>query len=208
MAGRDLQAQFGQPPQAAVFMPLLVGLDGVQKMSKSLRNYVGITEGPDAMFGKLMSLPDHLMASYFELATDVGMGEVRTLLTAVADGSLNPKDAKRRLAREVVGIYHDQDAAVRADAEFERVHARHELPTDIPEFALPPDVANEGRVWICRLLTLAGLAKGTGEARRLVEQGGVHVGDSRIAAPDAEVALTDLIGAVVRVGTRRFVRIR
>jgi tyrosyl-tRNA synthetase len=208
MAGRDLQAQFGQPPQAAVFMPLLVGLDGVQKMSKSLRNYVGITEGPDAMFGKLMSLPDHLMASYFELATDVGMGEVRTLLTAVADGSLNPKDAKRRLAREVVGIYHDQDAAVRADAEFERVHARHELPTDIPEFALPPDAANEGRVWICRLLTLAGLAKGTGEARRLVEQGGVHVGDSRIAAPDAEVALTDLIGAVVRVGTRRFVRIR
>jgi len=208
MAGRDLQGQFGQEPQVAVYMPLLVGLDGVQKMSKSLRNYVGITEPPDDMYGKLMSIADDMMPTYFELTTDVPMAEVRLLLDSVGTGATNPKDAKRRLAREVVGIYHGPAAAEAADAEFERVHARHELPSEMPEITLPRDAVRDGQVWICRLLTSAGLAKGNGEARRLIEQGGVHVGEERIAKADTELPADSLSGAVVRVGTRRFVRIR
>jgi tyrosyl-tRNA synthetase len=208
MAGRDLQVQYGQEPQVAVFMPLLVGLDGVQKMSKSLNNYVGITEPPDSMFGKLMSIRDEMMEMYFELTTDVGMEEVEALLHAMRNGDLNPKDVKRRLAREVVTIYHGAEAAERADAEFERVHAQHQRPDQMPEVALPPDAGRDGRIWVCRLLAVLGLAKGTGEARRLIEQGGVWIGDERCTASDAELPVADLSGVVVRVGNRRFVRIR
>ena len=207
MAGRDLQVQHGQEPQVAVFMPLLVGLDGVQKMSKSLNNYVGITESPDSMFGKLMSIADTLMESYFELCTDVPMSEIRDMMDAVASGSINPKDVKRRLAREIVSIYHSPAAAELADAEFERVHARRELPTDMPEVALPADAIRDGKVWVCRLLTVAKLANGTGEARRLVQQGGVSINDERVSSPDAEIPVEDLSDAVVKVGSRKFVRI-
>jgi tyrosyl-tRNA synthetase len=207
LAGRDLQSQFGQEPQVAMFMPLLVGLDGVHKMSKSLGNYVGITEDANAMFGKLMSISDDLMPTYFELATEIPMSEVSAILGAVASGSTHPKEAKRRLAREIVTMYHDPDAASAADAEFERVHRRGDLPTDIPGVTIPADVARNGRIWVCRLLVLTGLAKGTNEARRLVEQGGVHVNRARIESADAELEIEGLSGSVVQVGARRFVRI-
>ncbi len=207
MAGRDLQAHYGQDSQVALFMPLLVGLDGVQKMSKSLGNYVGITEPPDSMFGKLMSISDEMMESYFELTTDVPLDEVRSLMTQVASGWVNPKDVKRRLAREVVAIYHGTAAAEAADAEFERVHAKRQVPDAMPEVAIPADAARDGRVWICKLLALAGLAKGTGEARRLVEQGAVWIGDERCSSADAEIEYSSLSGMVIKVGARRFVRL-
>jgi len=207
LAGRGLQSHFGQEPQVAMFMPLLVGLDGVQKMSKSLGNYVGITEDADTMFGKIMSISDDLMPAYFELATDTPMSEVTALLREVASGATHPKDAKRRLAREIVAIYHDSDAAAAADAEFERVHARGDLPTDIPSVRIEDDWARDGRVWICRLLVVTGLAKGTGEARRLVEQGGVHVNRTRIDSADTELEVDALSGAILQVGARRFARI-
>jgi len=208
LAGRDLQAHYGQEPQVAVFMPLLVGLDGVQKMSKSLGNYVGITEPPYSMFGKLMSITDEMMGTYFELTTDVPLDEVRSLLESVAAGSVNPKDVKRRLAREVVTIYHGAAAAQAADAEFERVHARHQVPDTMPEVEIPADAARDGRVWICRLVALAGLAKGTGEARRLIEQGAVWLDDERCMSAEAELEHAKLPGSVIRVGNRRFVRLR
>lgn len=208
LAGRDLQAHYGQEPQVAVFMPLLVGLDGVQKMSKSLGNYVGITEPPDSMFGKLMSITDEMMGTYFELTTDVPLDEVRSLLESVAAGSVNPKDVKRRLAREVVTIYHGAAAAQAADAEFERVHARHQVPDTMPEVEIPADAARDGRIWICRLVALAGLAKGTGEARRLIEQGAVWLDDERCMSAEAELEHAKLPGSVIRVGNRRFVRLR
>jgi len=207
LAGRGLQSHFGQEPQVAMFMPLLVGLDGVQKMSKSLGNYVGITEDADTMFGKIMSISDDLMPAYFELATDTPMSEVTALLREVASGATHPKDAKRRLAREIVAIYHDSDAAAAADAEFERVHARGDLPTDMPSVRIEDDWARDGRVWICRLLVVTGLAKGTGEARRLVEQGGVHVNRTRIDSADTELEVDALSGAILQVGARRFARI-
>jgi tyrosyl-tRNA synthetase len=208
LAGRDLQREVGQDPQVGFFMPLLVGLDGVKKMSKSLGNYVGITESPDAMFGKLMSISDDMMRDYFELCTDVPIGEVDALLADAWAGRVNPKDAKRRLAREVVGIYHSPAAADAADAEFERVHAQREVPEEMPECALPAEAIRNGVVWICRLLVAAGLAKGTGEARRLIEQGGVKLRGGRVSDASAEFAPEALDGAILQVGSRHFVRIR
>lgn len=207
LAGRDLQREMGQEPQVAFLMPLLIGLDGEKKMSKSLGNYVGIAEPPDQMFGKIMSIPDTLMQDYFELATDVPLDEVAALLRDARSGHVNPKDVKRRLAREIVTIYHGDDAARAADEEFERVHARHELPTDMPEVVLPGDAIRNGSVWICRLLVAVGLAKGTGEARRLVEQGGVYINGEKVPQPSAEFNPASLVGAVVQVGNRHFVRI-
>jgi tyrosyl-tRNA synthetase len=197
----------GQDPQIGFFMPLLVGLDGVKKMSKSLGNYVGISEAPDAMFGKLMSIRDDMMASYFELCTDVPLDEVAALLDAAQSGRTNPKDVKRRLAREVVTIYHGADAALAADAEFERVHARHETPVEIPEYAIDANIVKDGRVWICRLLVAAGLARSTGEARRLVEQNGVQLDGAKITSAAQEFDPAALNGRILKVGALNYRRI-
>ncbi len=208
LMGRDLQTQFGQDPQVALFTPLLVGLDGEKKMSKSLGNYVGISEPPDDMYGKLMSISDELMPAYFELCTQVPMDEVERLIEDARAGRENPKNVKRRLAREVVEIYHGPMAALAADAEFDRVHARHERPAEIPEFTLQPDLLKDGRVWICRLLVAAGLAKGTGDARRLIEQGGVQLNGEKARDTGLELTPQELDGVVLQVGARHFTRIR
>jgi tyrosyl-tRNA synthetase len=208
LAGRDLQREMGQEPQIAYFMPLLVGLDGVKKMSKSLGNYVGIAEAPDVMFGKLMSISDAMMREYFVLCTDVPLEEVNALLQDAEAGTVNPKDVKCRLAREIISIYHGKPAAEAAEAEWQRIHAAGENPSEMPEVVLPPDVVRDGKVWICRLLIAAGMAKGTGDARRLVEQGGVLLNGVKVADPNAEFAPESLEGAVLRVGPRRFVRLQ
>lgn len=208
LAGRDLQREMGQEPQVALFMPLLVGLDGVKKMSKSLGNYVGIAEPPDTMFGKLMSISDEMMSTYFELATEVPLEEVAALLGAMRSGEVHPKDVKRRLAREIVGLYHGAEAAEAADAAFERVHARHELPEEMPEAVLPREAVRNGTVWVCRLLVATGLARGTGDARRLIEQGGVKINGERVRAVSTEYEPAALEGAVIQVGSRHFVRVR
>jgi tyrosyl-tRNA synthetase len=208
LTARDAQAAYGQDPQVALFMPILVGLDGVQKMSKSLGNYVGITEAPTAMFGKLMSITDDMMLTYFELCTDVPMDEVNALLADMKAGRAHPKDVKRRLAREIVTIYHNASAADEADAEFERVHARREAPTDIPERLLPVDVARDGKVWVCKLLVALDLAKGTSDARRLVQQGGVQVNGAKVTDPAAEYGVAEIDGVTVQVGSRNFARVK
>ena len=208
LAGRDLQKEVGQDPQIAFFMPLLVGLDGVKKMSKSLGNYVGVAESPDAMYGKLMSISDDAMRTYFVLCTDVPAEEIDSLLSNAAEGRVNPKDVKRRLAREIVSIYHGEAAASDADAEWNRVHSAGEIPTDMPEVSLPPDIARDGKVWVCKLLVGAGLAKSNAEARRVIGQGGVALDAAKLDNPDAEIPLESLAGAVLRVGPRRYVRLR
>jgi tyrosyl-tRNA synthetase len=207
LAGRDLQTQYGQAPQTALFTPLLVGLDGVQKMSKSLGNYVGITESPSSMFGKLMSISDETMKVYFELATETPMREVNNLLASCASGELNPKEVKRRLAREIVSIYHSPEDAIKADEEFERVHAHHENPEDVPDGTIPAEIIKDGKIWICRLLAALQLAKGTGEARRLIEQGGVKIEGQKISNASAEYTPEELKGKILQVGSRSFVRI-
>jgi tyrosyl-tRNA synthetase len=208
MAGRDLQKEMGQEAQVALFMPLLVGLDGVKKMSKSLGNYVGIAEPPDTMYGKLMSISDEQMKMYFELCTDVPMDEVNALLTDAKEGRINPKDAKRRLAREIIAIYHGPEAATAADAEFERVHAQGKMPEEIPEVAVPSDALKDGKLWVCKMLVVAGRAKGTGEARRLIEQGGVKINGQKVTDTATEYSPEELEGAIIQVGSRHFLRLK
>jgi tyrosyl-tRNA synthetase len=200
LMGRHLQREYLQEPQVALFTPLLVGLDGSQKMSKSLGNYVGISEPPGQMFGKLMSITDDLMPTYFELATEVPMDQVERLLAG------HPMVAKKSLAREIVQIYHGEPAAEAAQAEFEHVFSERELPEEMPEVAVPrAELKAEDRIWIGKLITLAGFAGGTREARRLVEQGGVTLDGDKILDPSSDVTVKP--GAVLRVGRRKFARL-
>ncbi len=203
LAGRALQKEMGQEPQVVLLMPLLVGLDGVKKMSKSLGNYVGISEAPTAMFGKLMSLGDELMPMYYELCTDVPMDEVGVLTDSART---HPRDAKKRLAREIIALYHGAEAASAADDEFERVHKEHQVPDEMPEFAVSADLcAPDGTARLTALLVAAGLAPSSGDAKRLVLQGGVSVDGEKIA--DAAETIAVRTGQVVKVGRNRFVRL-
>lgn len=205
LMGRDLQRAYGQEPQVALLMPLLVGTDGVQKMSKSLGNYVGINEPPDQIYGKLMSIPDELIVPYFELATEVTMFEVRQVKKGLKEQTLHPKKVKQSLAREVVAIYYDKAAAERAEAEFERVFKEKELPTEIPEVIISQTDFKDGKVWVIRLLTQVKFAASNREARTLIEQGGVSLNGEKITDSNLDTSLED--GAVLRVG-RRWARIK
>lgn len=207
LAGRDLQEKEGMDAQIGMFMPLLVGLDGVKKMSKSLGNYVAIGDTPDTMYGKLLSISDAMMRDYFVLCTDVPLAEINTLLGQAESGETNPKVTKSRLAREVIALYHGVDAAEAAEAEWNRIHSAGELPSDMPDVTVPADSAKDGKVWVCKLLTVAGMAKSNGDARRLVEQGGVSLNGAKIGDPNAELLLEGLNDAVLRVGARRYVRL-
>ena len=206
LMGRDLQTQYGQEEQVGLFMPILVGLDGAQKMSKSLGNYVGVTEPPRDMFGKLMSIPDNLMRDYFELCTDVPLEEIDSIESGLASGKLHPMEVKKRLAREIVTIYHSAEAASEAQAEFERVFSQREVPEQMPEVTLSPEDLTDGSIWIAKLLVKAGLAPSTSEARRLVQQGAVTIDGSKVSDATANVKPSD--GQVLRAGKLRFARIR
>jgi tyrosyl-tRNA synthetase len=200
LMGRDLQREYGQEPQVALFMPLLVGLDGVQKMSKSLGNYIGISEPPGEIFGKAMSIGDELMRSYFELVTDIPMDEVATLLGG------HPMVAKKRLAHDLVRMYHGGEAADQAQAGFEHTFSERQVPDEIPDAVVPAgELKDGGVIWAGKLLTLTGMAKGSREARRLIEQGGVSLNGEKVTDPDADVTVAN--GQVLRVGRRKFVRL-
>ncbi len=199
---REVQRAYGQPPEIAVLTPLLVGLDGVQKMSKSLGNYVGIDEPPGTMFGKLMSLPDELVRPYFLSCTRVPVAEVERLSQGVETGGVHPRDAKLRLAAEVVALYHGEAAAAAAQEEFLRVFSRRQAPSEVPERPLP--AAWRGNA--LDLLTALGLAPSRSEARRLVEQGAVELRGERVRAPLEPLAVGD--GDLVRAGRRAFCRVR
>lgn len=207
LLGRELQRQMGQEAQVAVTNPLLEGLDGRQKMSKSKGNYIGISEPPEVIFGKAMSIPDELMRKYFVLATDAPLDRVEVLLSPDA----HPREAKAELAAAIVARYYDADAARRAREQFDKVFREHRLPDEIPDLRVPADEFKGGRIWIVRLLQLSGAAASGAEARRLVEQGGVSLGrgaDSlqAVSDPGADVEAPD--DTVLKVGKRRFFRIR
>ena len=203
---RDLQEAHGQEPQVALFMPILVGLDGVQKMSKSLGNYVGITELPKDMFGKIMSISDDMMPSYFELCTDLPLDEIERIKGDLASGKAHPMDAKKRLAREIVAIYHSADAGTQAQAEFERVFSSREVPQDMPEVTLTPADLENGSIRLMKLLTFAQLAPSGSEARRLIQSGAVSVDGEKLTDATGSLAPTD--GQVLRVGKLKFAKLR
>ena len=206
LVGRALQKEYGQEPQVAITMPILEGLDGVQKMSKSLGNYIGIDEPPGEMYGKTMSLPDELMLRYFELVTPVSLEELREIAAGLQEGGLHPRDVKMRLAREIVGFYHGKEAAAEAEKEFVRVFQQKELPEEMQEFALAKEELENGSIWLPRLMLLAGLAGSTSEGRRLIQQGAVKVDGVRISDPGYHLFPAD--GMVIRSGKRRFVRLK
>jgi tyrosyl-tRNA synthetase len=201
MMGRVLQERSGQRGQMVLTMPLLVGTDGDKKMSQSLGNYIAVDDEPAEMFGKIMSIPDHLMAQYFELATDLPEVEVQSILAGLGDGSLHPGETKRRLGREIVGLYWETGAAEEAEEAFDQVFKRGEVPDDVLEFALPDD----DPVYLPSVLRDAGLVKSSSEARRLITQGAVKIdGDP---TNDETLPKSMLDGVTVQVGKRRFVKL-
>jgi tyrosyl-tRNA synthetase len=195
--GRDIMPAFDLPPQIVMTTPLLEGLDGVEKMSKSLGNYVGVTEAPAEMFGKLMSISDPLMWRYYLLLTDLPAGEIDAIRARVDRGELHPKAAKADLARRIVADFHDETAAVAAAAEFERVHARGELPAELREVRV--SFGGESDKALTRLLVDGGLAASTSEAGRKIQQGGVRVNGDRVTDLKRRLAPGDL-PAVVQAG--------
>ncbi|MFO8006771.1 MAG: tyrosine--tRNA ligase [Candidatus Brocadiia bacterium] len=205
LLGRELQREVGQEPQVAVTNPLLEGLDGVEKMSKSKGNYIGISEDPKTIFGKAMSISDELMQKYFILTTDLSLGRIDDLLGS----EVHPRDAKEELAAAIVRRYHGEEAVQGARRAFDRVFRQHKLPRDMDELPLPPDALSDGKVWIVELLRRAGYADSNSQARRLVEQGGVRLGPpddlTAVDDPTADVQVQD--GMVLNVGKRRFCRI-
>ncbi|MCO5762652.1 MAG: tyrosine--tRNA ligase [Gammaproteobacteria bacterium] len=202
LVGRQLQAAYGQEPQVVITMPILEGLDGIQKMSKSLGNYIGIAEPPDQMFGKLMSISDELMWRYLELLSDVPLQEIGRWRRSVNEG-VNPRDIKFRLGEEMVARFHGQMAAVRAKENFISRFQQGALPADIPEMEI---VGDKGGLAIGNLLKLAGLVKSTSEALRLIDQRGLRVDGE----PIEDKNLTLPVGAVhlVQIGKRRFARLK
>jgi tyrosyl-tRNA synthetase len=207
LVGRDLQRAEGQEPQVALTTPLLVGTDGVQKMSQSVGNYIGITERPDDMFGKLARVPDELIAEYRLLALDFFRDppQAERIGRGLADGALDPWQEKRRLAREVVDLYHGEGAGTVAQAEFDRVHKAGELPEEIAEEAIPADLIVDGTVYVPKLVAALGLAESANRARGLIEQGGVRIDGERLEVLEAPVER--LRGAVLQVGRRHFVKL-
>lgn len=201
LVGRDLQRDFGQEPQVALTTPLLEGIDGNKKMSKSLGNYIGITEEPAQIFGKAMSIKDDLMKKYFVLATDMDDGRIDELL---AHG-VHPRQAKAELARAIVRRYWDEEAASLAAQEFDRVFKAHELPEQISEVVIPRSELKDGKLWMVRLLILAGFATTNSDARRLITQGGVHLDGKEVTDPKADIEIAT--GMILKVGRRRFARV-
>jgi tyrosyl-tRNA synthetase len=205
LMGRTLQREYGQEPQVCIMMPILVGLDGVQKMSKSLGNYIGITEAPEQMFGKAMSMSDELMPEYYSLATDYTIEEVTTVVKKLQDGSLHPRDAKLQLANRIVKIYHGQDAADRAEAEFKNIFQKGNLPSDIPVFDVS-SIAENGQFSLLKFLTFANMASSSSDARRLIQQGGVKVNDEKIDDFNAMIDIQS--DTVIQAGKRKFAKIQ
>ncbi|NHM13380.1 tyrosine--tRNA ligase [Xiamenia xianingshaonis] len=207
LAGRELMEKMGLEPQVCLTLPLLEGTDGVQKMSKSYGNYVGLTDEPSDMFGKVMSIPDELMVKYFRLASTLPVDEIDEIERGLAADELHPNKVKRQLARNIVEAYHDGDAALAAEEAFDRLFKDHAIPEDIPVFEADLTPNDEGKVYVAKLLADAGMASSAGEARRLIDGGGVKVNGDALPAKAYNVDPALLEGAVIQVGKRKFVRL-
>ena len=203
LMGRDLQRSWNQEPQVVITMPLLEGLDCVNKMSKSLGNYIGITESADDIYGKVLSISDTLMFRYYELLSDLSAAEIEILSQDMQEGRIHPKEVKKKLARELTSRFYGEEESVRAEKSFEQVFKHHGLPENIPELILQKA---DGEIWLPKLLVEAGLTNSTSEARRLIKQQAVSLDGEKVldigfsVQPDQDV--------LVKVGKRRFAKIR
>lgn len=207
LAGRELMAKMGMEPQVCLTLPLLEGLDGVRKMSKSYKNYIGVTDAPADMFGKVMSIPDSIMVRYFRLASSVPVDQIDEIEKGLADGSLDPNKTKRRLARNIVSIYHGEEAAQQAEEEFNHLFKDHAAPEKIPEFKADLTPNDEGKVYIAKIIVDAHFATSAGQARRLIDGGGVRLNGKPLEKGQYNVDPADVKGATLQVGKRHFVKI-
>jgi len=200
LMGRQLQKAYEiKKQQAVLMMPILEGLDGVQKMSKSLGNYIGVTDAPDDMFGKILSISDELMWRYFELLSTKSLEEIQTIKDGVADGSMHPKIVKENLSMEIVARFHSEEAAKEAKIEFDKVHAKSQIPTDIPEFSC------DGEIWIAKALVDCNIEPSTSQARRDIKQGGVKINQEKISDMQLQLQEGEYI---LQVGKRKFAKLK
>lgn len=204
LVGRTLMNQYAQEPQVVLLMPLLVGTDGVEKMSQSLGNYVSVVDTPNDMYGKTMSIPDSILENWFVLCTDVPLDEIGAMMKACADGSMNPRDAKRRLAREIVTLYHDAEAAEAADRYFLETFSKKRQPVEAEEAEIPAELNGERGVPLAALVAALGMAESNSKARKLIEAGAVSLDGEKVNDMTAHFAPGDLSGKVLRVGKHQF----
>ncbi len=203
LMGRELQEDAGQIPQVLIILPLLEGTDGVKKMSKSLGNYIGIAEPAKEIYGKILSISDDLMVKYYELLSHISLDALNTLKQGLKDGSIHPKKAKESLALEIAGRYWDQDTAIKARDEFDTVFKDKGLPDDIPVFNMGE---GDQDCWLPKIMKDSGLAKSTGEAMRLIKQGGVSIDNDKCTDPDKKLSAGQEF--LLKVGKRRFLRLK
>ena len=201
LMGRDLQRSRGQEPQIVLTMPLLEGLDGVNKMSKSLGNYIGITESADSIYGKVLSVSDELMFRYYDLLSDLSGSEIALLKERMHKGEIHPKEVKKQLARELTARFHSVEAARMAEENFEKVFQQGGLPDEIPEVRL----AATGEIWLPQLLVEAGLVSSTSDGRRMMQQNAVTLDGQKIADPAARIETRGEV--LLKVGKRRFCKV-
>ncbi len=198
LVGRDLQRQAGMSPQIAITMPILEGLDGVQKMSKSLNNYVGITESPKEMFGKIMSVSDELMFRYYLLLSDLSESEINKMKKDIEEGKLHPMEAKKQLASEIVARFHGKEAGRKAREEFEQIFSKRDLPDNMPEFVY------ENNTPLVKIMKEIGFAQSNTEAKRLIQQGGVSLNNEKVSSINCSVEKGEF---VLKVGKRKFAKL-
>lgn len=206
LMGRTLQKEYGKEAQVTITTPLIEGLDGVNKMSKSLGNYIGIDEEPNQIYGKSMSIPDELMYKYYELATDLNNDQLAELKSGLEAGTVHPRDAKMQLAATFVRMYHGEEAAKSAEHHFITVFQQRALPDDIEEAVIDPAELENGQIKIVKLLTVLGLQATSSEARRSVQQGAVRINEEKLTDINTDVSPKD--GDVIQVGKRKFAKIK
>lgn len=202
LVGRDIQREYGKEPQIILTMPLLVGTDGVEKMSKSYNNYIGLSESPKDIFGKTLSIPDSLIFSYFELATDISNQELAQIKIQLSDPKTNPRDLKRQLGRKLVEMYYDKQASIQAQDEFDKIFIKKEIPDKIEELRLS---SSEKEIGLVDLILRVNFASSKGEARRLITQGGVSIDGNKIDDINSNIKIDKPI--TLKVGKRKFIKL-
>jgi len=203
LTARQIQEDFGVEPQVILTLPILVGIDSKQRMSKSLGNYIGVAEPPKEIFGKIMSIPDELIYSYFEFLIDIPDKELKDIKQSLEQKIVNPMELKKKLGKEIIATYYDKDKAESAQKEFEKVFSRKELPDQIGVFELKYD---KPKIWIIKLLTMTKLAQSSSDARRLIQQGGVYIDNKKVEDVDLEIPIQG--EKLLKVGKRKFLRIK
>jgi tyrosyl-tRNA synthetase len=206
LVGRELQREFNEEPQVIMTMPLLEGTDGVQKMSKSLNNYIGVTDPPSQIFGKTMSIPDSLMMKYFALLTGMPKYEIDKIRDGLTSNILHPRDVKKRLAKILVEMFYNKKEADATEIEFERIFKQGQLPSEMLRVAInPADINPDGTIWLPKAMDIAEIVDSTSEAVRLIEQGGVEIDGIQIKDKNTKIKLDKDV--IIKAGKRRFVKL-